>query len=138
MIRLRDKIGLLAAMVFLAIIFYGTFQYYPPGQFFKQIGKPLNQHPDGKYLQQLSCIQPELDARQVVGFFTAYREDDHDRFFRLTQYGLAPVIVDDSLDHRLVVGYFPGSNEWQNSEYSLALVKKCPSGLFLLEKGDGQ
>jgi hypothetical protein len=138
MFRLRDKVGLLAAIVLLVIIFYGAFQYYPPGQLFKQIGKPLSQLPEGRYLEGLSCIQPELDAREVVGFFTFYHGDDHDRFFRLTQYGLTPVIVDDSLDHPLVVGYFPGSKVWQDSKYGLTLVKKCPAALLLLKNGDGQ
>ncbi len=140
MLRLRDKAGFLVVVALVAFSIYGAMRYYPPAQSFKKLTRPgsLQTDPEARYLRQLSCIRQELDPAEAVGFFTSFKDDDYDRFYRLTQFGLVPVVVDDSPRHRLVVGYFPGSGEWQKPEHGMGLVKECPGGLLLLQNGAAQ
>ena len=140
MLRLREKAGFLVVVALVAFSIYGAMRYYPPSQSLKKLTQPGSSQtdPEARYLRQLTCIRPELDPTQAVGFFTSYQDDDYDRFYRLTQFGLVPVVVDSSTRHRLVVGYFPGSGEWQKPEYGMELVKECPGGLLLLRNGAEQ
>jgi len=57
--------------------------------------------------------------------------------YYLTQYALAPLIVDDSTNHPLVVGNFPHSPRSQPPD-NLNLIKDFGNGVLLFAPKDGK
>jgi hypothetical protein len=63
------------------------------------------------YTSRFVELRRILPPRGVVGYFshTSGQEQLDDEMYYLTQYALAPVVVDRTPNHPLVVGNFPGA-----------------------------
>lgn len=76
--------------------------------------------------QRFSALKARLPTSGVIGYIGKPGESASPDYY-LTQYGLAPLVVDFSPNHSLVIGNFPSSG-----------VPVIPPGLTLVEDfGDG-
>jgi hypothetical protein len=80
--------------------------------------------------QRFAALKAALPKRGVIGYVgepgTAALAD-----YYLAQYALAPLVVDHSPNHPIVIGNFPSSPAWPPSE-NLQLVKDFGNGVLLL------
>lgn len=82
----------------------------------------------------LGCISSELPSAEVVGFMSDLEGPAHQERYRITQYVLAPTLVDDSIDHTYIIGVFsaPYDPAPPDPEQFLPIVN-CGTGIFLLQ-----
>jgi len=108
-------------------------QYYNPKIFIKyfQNSKPLPVDTVVRSERLLHCLNEKLDPREVVGFLTDVSGEAHRERFRQAQYALVPVVVDDSVDHRLVVGFFNNPDQLNLNTQEFVPVLECSPGVIL-------
>jgi hypothetical protein len=84
--------------------------------------------------KRFSELRRALPEYGVVGYFGAPSESVSDYY--LTQYALAPLVVDRSRDHKLVIGNFPHPPHVPppGTETDLLLVRDFGNGVLLFEK----
>ena len=85
--------------------------------------------------QRFAALKAVLPARGVVGYIgesSALARGD----YYLAEYALSPLVVDDSTNHRLVIGNFPSSGSVPSSVKNLQLVKDFGNGVLLLANKD--
>ena len=86
--------------------------------------------------QRFAALKAVLPTGGTVGYIgeTGAPVDVLGNYY-LTQYALAPLIVEDSLNHSLVVGNFPSSRTAQLPD-DLKLIRDFGNGVFLFaQKG---
>lgn len=83
--------------------------------------------------RRFGTLKAALPRRGVVGYVG---ESGNLADYYLTQYTLAPLIVDHSANHPLVVGNFPASSP--PPAESLRLLKDFGNGVLLFAKKDVQ
>jgi len=87
--------------------------------------------------QRFSALKAALPERGVVGFIgepgTPALAD-----YYLTQYALAPLVIDHSSSHALVVGNFPASPALNARLDDLHLVKDFGDGVLLFAREDAK
>jgi len=89
---------------------------------------------------RLAELRKRLSADEVVGYiaddFDNVDRDKAWREFATTQYSLAPVILDRTTAHKLVVGNFkdPSSIPTVAARNNLLLIEDFGSGVVLFEK----
>jgi hypothetical protein len=85
--------------------------------------------------QRFAALKASLPTRGVVGYIGdpgALARGD----YYLAEYALAPLVVDDSTNHRLVVGNFPSSAAARSGPENLELVKDFGDGVLLFTNKD--
>ena len=80
--------------------------------------------------QRFSALKTRLPASGVVGYI-GHSGDSAIRDYYLTQYALAPLVVDLSPNHPIVVGNFPGPTPSAIPQ-NLRLVEDFGNGVMLL------
>lgn len=88
-----------------------------------------------QYERRFDGLRKSLPASGVVGYLGDENSYGLPNYF-LTQYALAPLIVDHSPDHAVVVGNFVSSSlsSVRNRPLDLIVVQDFGDGVCLLEK----
>jgi hypothetical protein len=88
-----------------------------------------------RYEERFDALRKLLPPSGAVGYTTSpeIRADWATFYYHyyLTQYTLAPLIVDDSIRHELVIGNFPDSQPQSDVVPGLTRVADCGSGILL-------
>jgi hypothetical protein len=84
--------------------------------------------------ERFAALKSELPPRGVVGYMGDSGDSATSDYY-LTQYALAPVIVDRSTNHELVVGNFPNGRLPQFPS-TLEVAKDFGNGVVLLTNKD--
>lgn len=97
--------------------------------------KPSELHQDDvarRSDQRFAALRAELPTRGVIGYIG---ESDGTAVpdYYLAQYALAPLVLDHSINHKLVVGNFTDASKLP---HELALIKNFGNGVLLLENKD--
>ena len=85
--------------------------------------------------QRFAALKVALPSRGVVGYIgesSALARGD----YYLAEYALAPLVVDDSTNHRIVIGNFPSLGSVPFAAKNLQLVKDFGNGVLLLTNKD--
>lgn len=85
--------------------------------------------------QRFAALREALPQRGVIGYIG--QSQDSVGHYYLAQYALAPLVVDFSSDHRIVVGNFP-STPPQNLPANLKLMRDFGNGVLLLANEDAR
>jgi len=88
----------------------------------------------GRSDQRFAALRNLLPKRGIVGYI-GQSGNSTIGYYYLTQYALAPVIVDHSLNHPFVVGNFPSSRPAGLPD-NLQLVRDFGDGVFLFVNKD--
>ena len=97
--------------------------------------KPSELHQDDvakRSDQRFAPLRGELPAHGVIGYMGESAGTATPDYY-LAQYALAPLVLDHSINHKLVVGNFPTASKLP---HELALVKNFGNGVLLLENKD--
>ncbi|MDP6626651.1 MAG: hypothetical protein QGG50_02025 [Methanopyri archaeon] len=91
----------------------------------------VGEDPYSKHDRKFNGIMEDLPQHGVVGYLTDHNDIGR---FQFTQYGIAPLVVDTSLQHRYVVGNFKhGTPEpTMFSELNVSPVKDYGNGIILI------
>lgn len=94
--------------------------------------------PVTEYEARFDCIREGLPRNGVVGYTTSKRVRDDGRAFiyhyQVTQYTIAPLVLEDSIQKELVIGNLLDSLSLRGrlDDDGLVLIKDCGSGVALL------
>jgi hypothetical protein len=130
---------------FILLLILGVFSSQHPVQFLRNIYNGLGQ-PDeiSLFTSQISCLREALPAHGLIGYFTnedgtaqVYDIEGGKRYF-LTQYTLAPLVVEPGLNHQWIVGNLQDRIDVNQitRDLELELIKDCTDGTFLFRKID--
>jgi hypothetical protein len=86
--------------------------------------------------QRFAAVKTRLPANGVVGYIGESGNSSTPDYY-LTQYALAPLVVDRSTHHAIVIGNFPLSPP-SNLPPNLRLVEDFGSGVLLLSGEDAR
>lgn len=88
-----------------------------------------------QYDHRFDALRRWLPARGVVGYLGNQDEDELANYL-VTQYSLAPILIDHSADHALVIGNFSSAALATPPRVpaNLRIVHDFGGGLFLLEE----
>ncbi|HXJ87950.1 MAG TPA: hypothetical protein VMS18_14100 [Candidatus Binatia bacterium] len=98
---------------------------------------PGHIHPDDiaqRSDQRFAELKPHLPAKGIVGYLGEPGDSAIPDYY-LTQYTLAPLVVDFSPSHAIVVGNFPSSPPTQRPQ-NLQLLKDFGNGVMLFASKD--
>jgi hypothetical protein len=87
--------------------------------------------------QRFAALKAALPSRGVVGYIGqsgALARGD----YYLAEYALAPLVVDDSTKHRIVVGNFPSTAPAHDWAENLQLVNDYGDGVLLFANKDAR
>lgn len=84
--------------------------------------------------QRFSALKASLPTRGVIGYIGEPGASVSDYY--LTQYALAPLVIDRSANHSLVVGNFPSSFPPNLAEQHLQVLRDFGNGVLLLTPED--
>lgn len=102
----------------------------------------LNQDAASEWERRLRGIQDDLPRQGMVGYVSEqdypgiiYSATDQDEEFSLSQYALAPLILDrGNTHHELVIGNFAGETNYQfEAVLGLKLIHNYGYGIYLFE-----
>jgi hypothetical protein len=85
--------------------------------------------------QRFAALRDALPQRGVIGYIG--QSKDSVGHYYLAQYALAPLVVDSSPNHSLVVGNFPNTLP-QNLPGNLKLLRDFGNGVLLLANEDAR
>lgn len=85
--------------------------------------------------QRFAALKTHLPDRGVIGYVGQFGNSGTADYY-LAQYALAPLVVDHSVNHSLVIGNFPRSSP----EFSanLRLIRDFGNGVLLLSNKDAR
>jgi hypothetical protein len=90
----------------------------------------------GAFKRRISVVKSQLPSDAIVGYISDLKADPSQRSLlelRMTQYVLAPVIVEDNTTQYYVIGNFHGPVTDQTPElHGLAIIKDFGNGVLLL------
>jgi|SRR5579872_269689 len=84
--------------------------------------------------QRFAALRNELPSRGVIGYIGESNDSATPDYY-LTQYALAPMVVNRSINHTLIVGNFPRTRLPQFPS-GLEVVKDFGNGVVLLTNKD--
>lgn len=90
--------------------------------------------------ERLKEIKRDLPAHGIIGYVgeggSTIHNSEEGTDYLMIQYCLAPLIIDRSIDHDLVIGIFPNAESSRNAtvDPSLALLKNYDNGIVLFSK----
>lgn len=127
----------LALILIIAMALFGVIQglmHYQPELFILSITEDRNLPIDGaeRTERALRCLVERLPNDEAVGFATNLTGAERRQRFYQMQYALAPHLVADSLDARLVVGYFSNAEaDLLKADPGFETVLSCSPGVTL-------
>ena len=139
----RNRRRLTAAVFSLALLFTMSNVTLLLKKVSFQIG-PINTHSHSRYQKKFEALKQILPPHGTVGyisdeFFWEKKDNNVSRnakgHYRLTRYTLAPLIVANNIDHKLVVGNFHSPIPYNKlQEKGLVLIKEFGNGVMLFRK----
>jgi hypothetical protein len=139
MVNLRTRIGIIILVLFSLYQSIQALNYFRPFYVWRRLQK--GEVPTDFitiYRKQIACLLPYLSPDEVVGFYTtaSYKKDERWIVFHSTQYVIAPVVLDDSINHELVIAFFPKKGHKVNKSIPEGLTVKnsCTDEVYLLER----
>ncbi len=84
--------------------------------------------------ERFAKLKKQLPAEGTIGYIGESGEASIPDYY-LTQYALAPLVVDRSIDHAIVIGNFPTSSP-ERLPTGLHLIKDFGSGVLLYAGGE--
>lgn len=99
---------------------------------------PTHEDPDAQQRagRRFAALRQALPKRGTVGYIGPSQSSTLGYYY-LTQYSLAPLVVDSSIDHPLVVGNFPNSRP-DRIPPNLTLLKDFGDGVLLFANKDAR
>jgi hypothetical protein len=135
-LRISIAFSILIILAFIQSV--SALQYYDFFYLVEKINKlGIIEDPVDKYGKTLKCVEQNLGQEKTIGFITSltdFKDQRQEKFFQ-TQYILAPIIVEDSAEHEIVIGYYPeGIQTEVLTRYNLDIKKDCGNNLLVFEK----
>lgn len=135
--QLRVRIGLMLLLIL------GFISSQHPVQFFSYISRNLSQ-PDeiSLFITQVACLREALPAHGVIGYFinevgtVSFSDLEESKRYFLTQYTLAPLVVEPGLSHNWIVGNLKDGMDAVliAKDLGLEVIEECGGGTFLFRK----
>ena len=98
----------------------------------------------GKWEKRVEAVLKHIPSdTKVVGYVADwdipgmnYSLVDQDAEYTLTQYALAPLMIEPGLDHEWVIGNFTGSGfrEWLDTQLPSYEIKEIGFGIYVIHK----
>jgi hypothetical protein len=98
----------------------------------------------GKWEKRVEAVLKHIPSdTKVVGYVAdwdipgmSYSLVDQDAEYTLTQYALAPLVIEPGLDHEWVIGNFTGSGfrEWLDEQLPFYEIKEIGFGIYVIHK----
>ena len=79
--------------------------------------------------QRFALLKKKLPSEGIVGYVGETGDSSLSDYY-LTQYALAPLVIDDTPNHQIVVGNFPSSKR-ANIPSNLTLIEDFGNGVLL-------
>jgi hypothetical protein len=133
----RTRLALLLIFLFAAFSLYQGFLYYTPNLFLRyfQNGEPLPVDTVVRAERVFRCLSGKLPDDEAVGFITDLNGEPRRERFRQLQYAMAPSIIADKNDLRMVVGIFETVDNQAILQYNgYRLLLTCDGGVYLFER----
>lgn len=137
--RLRENVGVLFVIALSFLALFNTLNYQGSLELLdrsKRTGRWLS-YSLIRYEEQWDCLRNDLRPDSIIGFVTPLPAFSAIEYYELTQYTLSPVVVDNSENYALVLGYAPNPGDFQilQSMYpNLRVVKQCSQKVILFER----
>jgi hypothetical protein len=136
--HLRTYIAIFLLVIFAFIQSISALQYYDIFYLVEKINKlGTITDPVDKYDKTLTCVEQNLGDEKTVGFITSLTDIKDQRQEKLfqTQYILAPIVVENSAEQKIVIGYYPDGLQTEVfSQHNLKIKRDCGNNLVILEK----
>lgn len=135
----RVKLGIGFVIFFSIFQSFRALEYYNPAFVWKRMQRGDEILADflTHYKKDVSCLLPDLQPGQVVGFGTSVpnKKQKRDAIYHMTQFAIVPFLLDDSLDHNLVIVYFPNNVKPKpDIPTGYFVTKQCTDEIFLLRR----
>jgi hypothetical protein len=136
----RVRLGIVLMVVFSLFQSFRALEYYNPSFVWKRVQRGEGAPADflTHYKKDISCLVPQLlSPSQVVGFVTSVpnKKQELAAIFHMTQFAIVPFLLEDSLNHNLVIAYFPNKVKPKPSIPAGFLVaRQCTDEIFLLQR----
>jgi len=135
----RIKLGIVFVIFFSFFQSFRALGYYDPPDVWKRMQRGGQVPVDSIiiYKKNVSCVIPELQPDQVVGFITSVpnNKQQRDAIYHMTQFAIVPFLLDDSLDHDLVIAYFPNRVKPKpDFPAGFLMIRQCTDEVFLLRR----
>jgi hypothetical protein len=139
--QLREKAGIVAVVALALLALYNTLRYQDAGEILSRAQR------SGRWMGyslirfevQWDCLREDLEPHALVGFVTPLPPEIATEYYLLAQYTLAPVLVENSAQHALVLGYAPDPGDLDtllSAHPNLRVRKNCQNGVILFEGGN--
>lgn len=136
----RVKLGITFVIFFSLFQSFRALEYYDPFLVWKNARSTKGISVDflTKYRKDISCLVPDLSPNQAVGFVTSIPDRESTwraKIYHMTQFSIAPFLLDDSLDHDLAIAYYPVTIKPRpDTPPGFFKAKKCTNEIFLLRR----
>jgi hypothetical protein len=137
MIHWREKIGIICLASFALIAGFRAIQSYKPTAWVQKIQKTGRIPVDSitRLETQFQCLNAILGPNQEAGFLTSVDASQHQEYYLLAQYFLAPSLIKDTTEAEFIVAYLPEQDARENFQaQGLSVTLDCGHGFFLLER----
>ena len=139
--QLREKVGILVVAGLALLALYNTLRYQDAGEILSRAQRSGQwmSYSLIRFEEQWDCLRDDLEPDAVVGFVTPLPPEIATEYYLLAQYTLAPVLVENSAQHGLVLGYAPGPGDLEvllSADPNLRERKNCQNGVILFEGGN--
>ena len=92
-----------------------------------------------RFEEEWDCLRDDLEPHTPVGFVAPLPPEIATEYYLLAQYALTPVLVENSAQHGLVLGYAPDPGDLDallSAHPNLRVQKNCQNGVILFEGGN--
>jgi hypothetical protein len=137
--HLQENAGILFVVVLSFLALFNTLNYQDSLELLnraKRTGRWMS-YSLIRYEEQWDCLRNDLRPDSIIGFVTPLPPFLAIEYYQLTQYTLSPVVVDNSENYALVLGYAPNPGDFETlkSRYpNLRVVKQCNEEVFLFRR----
>lgn len=137
--RLRENIGILFVVVLSFLALFNTLNYQDSLELLnraKRTGRWMS-YSLIRYEERWDCLRNDLQPDSIIGFVTPLPPFLAIEYYQLTQYTLSPVVVDNSENYALVLGYAPNPGDFETLQGrypNLRVVKQCNEEVFLFRR----
>jgi len=134
-------VGILVVAGLALLALYNTLRYQDAGEILSRAQRSGQwmSYSLIRFEEQWDCLRDDLEPDAVVGFVTPLPPEIATEYYLLAQYTLAPVLVENSAQHGLVLGYAPGPGDLEvllSADPNLRERKNCQNGVILFEGGN--
>jgi hypothetical protein len=139
--QLREKAGIVAVVALALLALYNTLRYQDAGEILSRAQRSGQwmSYSLIRFEEEWDCLRDDLEPHTPVGFVTPLPPEIATEYYLLAQYALAPVLVENSAQHGLVLGYAPDPGDLDallSAHPNLRVLKDCQNGAILFEGGN--